>query len=347
MPKSKLKPRKDGRYQKSIIDKNGKRIYFYGTSEREINKKILEYEEKQQIGKIFSEVADEWWNFEVEKLSPSTVKGYNCATKRIVEHFGDQSISDIKTADINRFLMSLARLGYAKKTVKNHKIIINRIFHFAIVSGYIHSNPANDSEIPRNLPQKKRRPASETEESIIKKSTEIWLLPYMALTTGLRKGELLGLRWEDIDLKSNIIHVRRSVWYGPGVNIKSPKTEAGVRKVPIISPLHEELIKRIGKPQHYVFGGEQPMTDKAYRYQYQKFQKQTGIVATAQQLRKSYATLAVGANIPPDVLKTIFGHRDISTTLNLYAEVRDYRITEAGSLFESHFSESKTTLADN
>lgn len=343
MPKSKLKPRADGRYCKAITDpKTHKRIFFYGSSEREINQKILEYTQESERGKTFAGVADEWWSFEVEKLSPSTIKGYTCATRRIVEHFEDQRINDIRAADINRFLMSLARLGYAKKTVKNHKIIINRIFHFSVVSGYISSNPASDAEIPRNLPQKKRHPASEAEESIIRKSAEVWLFPYMALTTGLRKGELLGLRWEDIDLKANIIHVRRSVWYGPGTNIKSPKTEAGIRKVPIIAPLREELAKRTGNPRHYVFGGEQPMTDKAYRYQYQKFQKQTGITATAQQLRKSYATIAVGANISPDVLKSIFGHRDISTTLNLYAEVRDYRITEAGTLFENHFSEKST-----
>ena len=160
----------------------------------------------------------------------------------------------------------------------------------------------------------------------------------MALATGLRKGELLGLRWEDVDMKSNMLYVKRSVWYSPKPTIKSPKTEAGVRKVPIITPLREELEKRRGNPKHYIFGGKEPMSDKAYRYQYKKYQKLTGITATAQQLRKSYATLAVGADVPPDVLKSIFGHRDISTTLNLYAEVRDYRIVEAGNLLESRFT---------
>jgi site-specific recombinase XerD len=74
------------------------------------------------------------------------------------------------------------------------------------------------------------------------------------------------------------------------------------------------------------------MTEKAYRYAYTKFQKQTGIKATVQQLRKSYATIAVGANVPADVLRVIFGHADISTTLNIYAEVRDERITSAAEL---------------
>lgn len=336
---SKSRARTDGRYCKTITDPNThKRVYFYGATERECNLKILKYNDELEKGRFFKDVADEWWDFEVEKLSPSTIKGYRCATERVVKHFGKHRISDLTASDINQFLMSLARKKYAKKTVKNHKIIINRIFHFAVVSGDIKHNPATDAELPRNLSEKKRHPASESDEAIIRNTLDIWILPYMALTTGLRKGELLGLRWEDVDLKTNMLHVKRSVWYGPKANIKSPKTEAGTRKVPIIAPLGEELAKRQGNPRHYIFGGAEPMTDKAYRYQYKKFQQQTGITATAQRLRKSYATLAVGANVPPDVLKSIFGHKDISTTLNLYAEVRDYRISEAGALFESHFT---------
>ena len=61
MPKTKLTPRADGRYCKTVTDERGKRIYFYGSSEREINKKILEYTEKKQNGRTFSELADEWW----------------------------------------------------------------------------------------------------------------------------------------------------------------------------------------------------------------------------------------------------------------------------------------------
>lgn len=331
-----LTKRKDGRYVRAIQDrKTGRRVYFYGTSEREINKKILEYTAKSEKGRLFSEVADEWWSIEVEKLSPSTIKGYRAATDRIIEYFGQEYISEIETSDINKVLNKLARLGLAKKTVKNHKIIINRIFHFAVIEGDIRYNPANEAELPRNLPETKRRPATPAEESTIRKSSEIWLLPYMALTTGMRKGELLGLKWEDVDLENNLIYVRRSVWYGNGTHIKEPKTEAGKRKIPIIIPLREELIKHKAEPSHFVFGGENPLTEKGFRYHYAKFQKETGITATAQQLRKSFATIAVGANIPPDVLKSIFGHKNISTTLNIYAEVRDSRIAEAGDILSA------------
>ena len=333
-----MKKRSDGRLVKKITDpKTKKPVYIYGKTMAEINRKILAHKTTTEQGVEFKEIADLWWDLEVENLSPSTVKGYKCATNRIIKQWGEMYVSDISTCDINRFLTDMAKKGFAKKTVKNHKIIINRIFHFAVLQGACKINPAREAELPRNLKQTIRRPATVTEEQIIKKSADVWLLPYLALTTGMRKGELLGLMWEDVDWKNNVIHVRRSVYYAPAPTIKSPKTEAGVRAIPIIKPLRDELEKRKGKPNHFVFGGEQPMSEKAYRYAYQKFQKETGITATAHQLRKSYATMAVDANVPPDVLKTIIGHRDISTTMNIYAEVRDYRIKEAKDLLESQF----------
>lgn len=337
-----MKKRPDGRYVKVITDpKTKKRVSFYGATVREATLKALEYEEKKNSGKTFSEVVDEWWRLEVEKLEPSTVAGYRGNTDRLLSEWGKILISEITSTDINRFLISLAKKGYAKKTVKNHKIIINRVFHFAIVCGYVNVNAAASAELPRNLPETKRKPATVQEEGIIRKSSDVWLLPIVALATGMRKGELLGLRWEDVDLDNNLIYVRRSIWYRGGANIKAPKTEAGIRRIPIIPPLKNELIKHVSDPSHYVFGNEKPLSEKAYRYRYDKFKKETGINATAQQLRKSFATLAVDANVPPDVLKVIFGHKDISTTLNIYAEVRDFRIAEANNLLASEYSKNR------
>lgn len=334
-----MKKRSDGRCVKTVTDpKTKKRVYFYGKNIHEVNMKILAHKDLAENGITFSELADLWWDVEVENLSPGTAKGYKCATERIKSLWHDYYISDIATSDINRFLTSLAKKGYAKKTVKNHKIIINRIFHFAVVQGLCQNNPAREAEIPRNLHQTKRHPATPSEEATIKANAELWFLPYLALATGLRKGELLGLMWKDVDLDKSLIHVKRSVYFDPQPMIKTPKTEAGIRMVPIIGPLKEELKKRKGSPNHFIFGGESPMTDKAYRHAYKMYKRETGITATAQQLRKSYATMAVDANVPPDVLKTIFGHRDISTTLNIYAEVREYRINEAQSLLEAKFT---------
>ena len=326
-----MKKRADGRYVKKIDGK-----YFYGATEREVMRKILAYEGKKEKGATFAEVADEWWNLEVEKLSPSTMKSYKKATDRAKEFFKDYSISDISAADITRFLHRLARNNLAKKTVKNHKIVVSRILHFATVECYIKTNPARDAELPRNLAEKKRKAADPKDEQAIRSaSSDEWLLPYMALLTGMRKGEIIGLKWSDIDLNTGIIRVERSVWYGGGAHEKTTKTEAGTRAIPIVDDLRTrleaEIAKRKPNPSHYVFGGEKPLSEKAYRYRLKKYSERTGVTATLHQLRKSFATAAVAADIPPDVLKSIIGHADISTTLNIYAEVREDRVKEAGT----------------
>lgn len=324
-----MKKRSDGRYVKKVDGK-----FFYGKTEREVYKKILEYSEKKATGYTFKEVADQWWEIEVEQLSPSTVRGYHNSTKRAVEFFGDLPIAEITTADITKYLHRIARQGFSKKTVKNHKIVVSRIMHFATVECYIKHNPARDAELPRNLAEKKRKAAPPNEEAAIKSAKDDpWMLPYFALMTGMRRGEILGLKWSDIDLDRNIINVQRSVWYdGSQPYIKSTKTEAGQRLIPILAPLKERILQEeIPNTDYYVFGDEKPLTEKAYRHRYKMYKERVGITSTLHQLRKSFATAAVDANVPVDVLKEIIGHKDISTTMNIYAEVRENRIKEAGN----------------
>lgn len=324
-----MKKRADGRYVKRVDGK-----CFYGATEREVYKKILEYTEKKATGYTFKDVANQWWEVEVEQLSPSTVRGYNNSTKRAIEYFGDMLISDVTAADITKYLHRLARQGLSKKTVKNHKIVVSRIMHFATVECYIKHNPARDAELPRNLAEKKRKAAPPNEEEAIRRAKDDeWSLPYFALMTGMRRGELLGLKWSDIDLDRNLISVQRSVWYdGSQPYIKSTKTEAGERTIPILAPLREKIEQMPnGKPDHYVFGDDKPLTEKAYRHRYKMYKERVGITSTLHQLRKSFTTAAVNADVPPDVLKEIIGHKDISTTMNIYNEVREDRIKAAGN----------------
>jgi integrase len=335
-----LKKRADGRYVRTIKDeRTGKRIYFYGTSEREINKKIFEYQTKCEKGRLFSEVADEWWDEAYERISPNSVKGYKVAYRRALEYFGDIPICNITPKDIGLWMRKLAKLKFSYKTVKNHKIVVSRILQTAVMDGDIDYNPANQAEVPRGMPQKIRTPACENDEIIINKTADMWLLPYTALMSGLRKGELLALQWKDIDFENNLIHVSKSVYYDGNIpKIKAPKTVAGIRPVILLSGLREELEKRKGAPDEFIFsldGGKTPYTESRYDKLMKDYKKATGITATAQQLRKSFATKAAASNVDTKVLQRVMGHTDIRTTLGIYASVDNAAWLNARELLEN------------
>lgn len=331
--------RKDGRRVRTITDqRTGKRIYFYGSSDREINQKILDYTAKMAEGRTFSEVACEWWREALEKIAHNTVSNYKTAYNRAIEEFGDLPITHIKPKDIGIYLRKLSKQGYSYKTVKNHKIVVSRILQTAVMDGDIDYNPAIQAEIPRGLPQGKRLPTSEEETQVIINTAEEWLFPFFALMTGLRKGEILALQWKDIDFDRNQIFVTKSVYHlNNAPRIKNPKTDAGTRPVMLLSALKEKLAPLKGSPNAFIFsedGGKTPLTKGEYERAMRTYKAKTGVTTTAHAIRKRFATTAAASKMDAKVLQQVMGHTDITTTLGIYAAVDSEAWKEAHELLE-------------
>lgn len=341
MPKTKLKPRSDGRYCKAITDEHGKRLYFYGSSEREINKKILEYTQKKQNGRSFAEVADEWWSEIYDDLAPQTLKGYKPAFARVVEAFGDNNVHDIEPRDVLTFYKSLAAQGFTSKTIANQRVILNQIFNRAVVDGDIQYNPCTAVKLPKSKKNTARPPASLSDEEKILTTNHPWLFPLVALLTGLRKGEILALQWKDINFEDNTISVSKSVEHiGKKPHIKEPKTESGNRLVPLLKILKERLTPLKTKPEHYLFsddGGKTPLYEHRYTRLYTDYKRDVGISCTAHQLRHSYATIAVEEDVNPKDLQNALGHADISTTMNVYAAARKRSTEKVAKKLDARF----------
>ena len=337
MPK--LKKRADGRYVKTFIDsKTGKRKSFYGQTEREVNRKILEYQSKQESGRTFQEVADEWWDRAEPELAVQSVSGYRVAMQRAVEHFGDDLIKDITALQLVHYLELLGKQGLAQKTVGKARMVCNLIFKYALLHGEIEVNRCADIPLPKGLTKNTRKAASAEDEQIIRAlSEDEWLFPYIALLTGLRKGEILALQWQDVDFDNNLISVTKSVAHdNDRPFIKMPKTKQGIRKVPLLEALKQRLLTVPDKrPEHYIIsitGGKSPLSEMQYQRAYARFKERTGVAATAHELRHSFATVAIENGVQPKSVQQILGHKQLSTTMDIYTEFRDKQLADAAAI---------------
>ena len=335
--------RSDGRIVRTITDhRSGKRVYFYGSTEREINRKILDYNRKAELGRTFAEVADAWWSEIYDTLMHQTVRGYQAGYSRALHEFGNTSVKDSQPRDVQSYLKKLAALNFAQKTIANHRIILNQIFNRAIIDGDIQFNPCVSVRLPKGCKKGVRDPASAEDEERILTTDHEWLVPLVALLTGLRKGEILALQWRDVDFENNIINVTKSVEFiNQRPHIKDPKTISGKREVPLLQLLKDKLLPLRSKPSHFIFsddGGKSPIKEYRYTDLYDKYRKEVGISCTAHQLRHSYATIAVEEDVNPKDLQNALGHAEISTTMDIYAKARKKSAAKVAAKLNAKYS---------
>jgi integrase len=338
--------RTDGRLVRTITDpRTGKRKYFYGETEREINRKIMEYTSMIEDGRTFETVADEWWSLTSRDLSPNSIHTYSVAYNRAREEFEGRSIRDITARDVQLFIVRFAGKGdtaRARKTVANQLMVIGLIFKHGIVEGDCDTNPAQSVSIPKHLKTSKRTAASKDDENVIKETPDVWLFPYFILYTGLRKGEALALTGADINLEERTISVNKSVYFKSNKPmIKSPKTEAGYRVVPILDPLLPYIPKL--KPNEYLFSSvqdpEKPMGYALFNVRMKQYHKKTGTTFGAHQLRHSFATILFECGIDAKTAQHLLGHAQISTTMDIYTDFRKEAEQETAKRLNRRISE--------
>ena len=334
MAKQKMYQRPDGLYEKGKTI-NGKRIRFRGKTEREVLQKIAAYEEKQENGLTFEEIAEQWRNEYSKDVEYYSYVKSKAAYNSAKDYFGDMYIKDITPQDISRYYAFLGAKGYAKKTVNNYKAIVSNVFKYAIENGHSDNNPTTLVSVPKKLKQTKRTLPTDEEIKLVKASVncEFGVLAFFLMYTGCRKGEALALQFKDIDYANKKIKITKSVYYeSDKPKIKQPKTENGIREIPLLDALIPILPK--GKPNDYVFSpdGTKPYGQSTFNRHWDKYQEQSGVTCTPHQLRHAYATMLYEAGIDEKLAQEIMGHADIATTRNIYTHIRTSRLDNAADL---------------
>ena len=331
--------RSDGRWQEKITLPGMKKPkYFYGKTQKEVKQKMVAWTEEKEKGKLFSSCLDAWMEDHEKMCAYNTMKAYHAPLNRLREQFGDREVNDITADEVNAYVRKLANRGYAQRTVVIEFACLNMIFDNAIVNGYASVNPCGPVKLPSGMPKAKREMPTEEQIEAVKNGVHapFGLFPYMLLYTGMRKGELLALRWEDIDFEAGLIEVSKSVYHvGNNPQIKAPKTEAGKRSVILLDALREVLTE---PGTGYIFGGERPLKDYEFRVKWAEWSKAVGLhkgglnaEITPHQLRHAYATILYDAGVGDADAMHLMGHSSIKVTREVYTHIRKERMEQTAA----------------
>ena len=294
---------------------------------------------------------DEWFeNVAKIKVRPSshqTYKGY--IDNHIKPNIGNIPLEKLTTMDLQKFyrkLLTKGRIeriesreqpkGLSAKTVRNINQVISSAMDLAVAQKIIPANPTNACELPKVEHQEMQTiPAEQLQAFLAEaRATGVYEMYYIELATGLRRGELLGLKWTDIDWKNGIIKVRRQVARVDGQIVEAPlKTKNSYRTVTISQQAIEVLKEQKRKTNdQYVFpspnGG--PISPDSVNNMLKRVLERAGIPKVRfHDLRHTFATIALQNGVDIKTVSGMLGHFSAGFTLDTYAHVTTSAQTEA------------------
>jgi len=264
----------------------------------------------------------------------STLMDYESTLRvHLAPFFGSKPLQRIDPVDLREFMALKARQGRAPKSVRNYLGLLHSIFAFAQTRDWATDNPCKRVEKPRaedSDPDIRFLEAPEL-EALLRETTEDPLgsadhaLYLTAAMTGLRQGELLALRWRDVDWPSGRLRVRRSFVRG---EFGSPKSRCSSRAVPLADRVATELEAHFQRSSYQgdddlVFGHPdlgKPLDRSKLLKRFKETARRAAIREVRfHDLRHTFGTRMAAAGVPMRTLQEWMGHRDFKTTL-IYAD---------------------------
>ena len=282
-------------------------------------------------------------NYAKIKLRPSTFKTSQGFLKNHIKpQIGSVPLTELTSLDLQRFykhLLDGGRVdrieakkkpkGLAPKTVRNIHQIISSAMQLAREQKLITANPAEDCALPRLEHREMQTLPVEQLQSFLRESKDsgVFELYYLELATGLRRGELLGLKWVDIDLERGDLRVRRQIARINGEVVEAPlKTKNAYRTLPLSADAIDVLKAQKNKvgSSEWVFpsptGG--PMSPDSVLHMLQRVLKRAGLPRIRfHDLRHTFATMALQNGVDVKTVSSMLGHYSAGFTLDTYAHV--------------------------
>ncbi len=274
---------------------------------------------------------------------PSAIRSYRQALDaHILPQLGHMRLTAVTRHHIQDIADTLVAGGAAPSTVRNAVLPLRAIYRHEHHRETVSQNPTKHLLLPASRHKARRIARPDEAATLIAalplKDQALWATAFYA---GLRRGELQALRWQDIDLDQNLVHVTRS-WdrvEGP----VAPKSSAGTRRIPLTHTLRHHLVAHRLKHPHtqpadLALGhtATQPFTPVPTLNRARGAWRQAKLgPILLHECRHTYASFMIAAGINPKALQTYMGHASITITLDRYGHLLPGNEHQAASLLET------------
>ncbi len=353
-----------GRWHGQISLPNGKRKNVYGKTRREVQESIAQVRREVDAGmhgtkdgeQPLRTFAKDWLDHHRHRLRSHTFSNYESIWRVHLDRIGDIQLVKLKPMDIQqhytRKLQSLSATS-----VHHIHAFLHVVLDSAVRLGIIPRNYADYVDAP-GLRTAEMVPLNESDARKLMASVQGHrheAIIIMALATGMREGELLGLRWEAIDWERGVVHVETTLHMVKGTFVlEPPKSRTSRRALPLLTYVREVLLRHQqhqheeralmgaawGNAWNLVFTTEAglPLRYDQFVRQFHALMAMCALPTTTRfhDLRHTFATLLIERGVSVKVVSELLGHSSIAITLAVYAHVtqrmRDNAIQELNDL---------------
>lgn len=372
--------KKNGVYEARYVDRFGKRKSVSGKDLKDVKRRFRQaiYENQQEIN-IKEDIKlndwyEKWMNvYKYNVIRDNSKRHYNHIFRNhISPYLGNFYIKDITQLQIRELIKKLDKEGYQYETKNKVRLLLLDMFNKAMIDEFVKRNPAKGISIKRDEEKEIRVLSVEDQSDFFDccKGTFYDNLFCVAISTGMRVGELAALRWEDIDFENKVIRVRRTLVYQKydeddkkTFHFELPKTKTSIRDIPInrqceIALKKQYMQKNVVKMKAPVekkvdeqFGDllfttkfNTPLNSQIVCDAIKKIVDEVNLtrditeemeVFSAHCFRHSFATRCFEGGIKPKTVQKYLGHATLQMTMDLYTSVlKEHQMSEMEKLDE-------------
>lgn len=341
----------NGTYFARFVDKFGKRRTKRSKKLQEVKQWLADatyIDQHSDLDQATDMLVDAWFDYWIgikkQTVRPNTVRNYSERYERNIKSvIGNKLLTDVKPIHCQKIFSDMADEGYKTTTIYQTRIALYNMFEFARENDVLITNPCKKSlKSDMGKPSDKK----ETLTIDVQKKFLDAVVGYsyenqyrFVLQTGLRTGELIGLKWSDIDFENRTMKIERTMEYRYKVGewrVGPPKSKSGYRTIPLTDEAIRILENQRSKNKSlklvpiewkdivFLCRKGTPVKNSTYDTGLFKYCDRVGIPRFSMHvLRHTFATRCIEGGMKPKTLQKILGHSNIGITMNLYVHITE------------------------